>query len=65
MLSDDWLVDEFEAMDLSRSCLSDAKAIGFHPHRYNRGPLIRPLMIDWYIDVALMGRVSGLYRCAT
>ena len=31
MLSDDWLVDEFEAMDLSRSCLSDAKAIGFHP----------------------------------
>ena len=46
MLSDDWLVDEFEAMDLSRSCLSDAKAIGFHqrtsvqfwkPHReYHR-----------------------------
>ena len=31
MLSDDWLVDEFEAMDLSRSCLSDAKE-GFHSH---------------------------------
>ena len=48
MLSDDWLVDEFEAMDLSRSCLSDAKAIGFHPRTsvqfrtelYHRGPFI-------------------------
>ena len=29
MLSDDWLVDEFEAMDLSRSCLQDAKE-SFH-----------------------------------
>jgi len=32
MLSDDWLVDEFEAMDLSRSCLSDAKPKKGYPN---------------------------------
>lgn len=76
MLSDDWLVDEFEAMDLSRSCLSDAKAIGFHPrtsvqfwtelyhwgHSFDWVPnLISP---GCYIYVVVMGRVSEFYTDA-
>ena len=77
MLSDDWLVDEFEAMDLSRSCLSDAKAFGFHPRtsvqfwRYHR--TVSPGTFFWLIaqpDKSRMLHLCGegiriLYRCAT